>query len=268
MNSFVKFCKDKAKLNLTIDIILFFLLMAMAGLGFLIKYTLLSGEKRNAIYGENINLELLGMDRHQWGTIHLIVSIAFVVFIVLHIIFHWKMVVCFFKRLIPKRSPRIIFSVLISVFGLFLFVFAFVLEPEQVQYGNLYRHRSVSTSDVLHEVLNNKVVNEAEVVSTKTSAVNSLEVSQPVETVHETHPEHEEKQHKNQTIIEEYEVLGSQSISYVAGKYGVPSSFICKELGISTSYQSQRLGRLRKRYNFSMSDVSRAIAKYKNEKDK
>jgi hypothetical protein len=240
--------------------------MAMAGIGFLIKYNLLSGEKRNAIYGENINLELLGMDRHQWGTIHLIVSIAFVIFILLHIIFHWKMVVCFFKRLVPKRTPRIIFSVLISVFGLFLFVFAFVLEPEQVQYGNLYRHRSVSTSDVLHEVLNNEVVNEAEVVSAKTSAVNSTKVTQQAEVIHKTHSEHDEKQHRNQHTIEEYEVLGSQSISYVAGKYGVPSSYICKELGISTSYQSERLGRLRKRYNFSMSDVSRAIAKYKNDK--
>jgi len=63
MNSFIKFCKDRAKLNLTIDIVLLLLLMTMAGIGFLIKYVLLSGEKRNVIYGQNINLELLGMDR-------------------------------------------------------------------------------------------------------------------------------------------------------------------------------------------------------------
>ena len=265
MSSFIKFCRDRAKLNLTIDIILFLLLMAMAGMGFLIKYNLLSGEKRNAIYGENINLELLGMDRHQWGTIHLIVSIAFVVFILLHIISHWKMVVCFFKRLVPKRTPRIIFSIFISVFGLFLFVFAFVVEPRQVEYGNLYRHRTVSTSDVLRELPNTEVVNDAEVLSAKTSAINSAKVTQQAEVIHKTHPEHDEKQHKNQNTIEEYEVLGSQSISHVAGKYGVPSSYICKELGISTSYQSERLGRLRKRYNFTMSDVSQTIAKFKND---
>jgi hypothetical protein len=72
---------------------------------------------------------------------------------------------------------------------------------------------------------------------------------------------------KIKNTIEEFEVLGSQSISYVAGKYGVPSSYICKELRISTSYQSERLGPLRKRYNFTMSNVSRAIAKVKNDSE-
>ncbi|MDD2549271.1 MAG: hypothetical protein PHD00_04150, partial [Bacteroidales bacterium] len=71
MNNFIKFCRDRAKINLVVDIILFLLLMGMAGIGFLIKYTLLSGEKRNLLYGKNVNLELLGLDRHQWGTIHL-----------------------------------------------------------------------------------------------------------------------------------------------------------------------------------------------------
>ena len=108
MNKIAKFFKDRVKLNLIIDIILFLLLMTMAGIGFLIKYTLISGEKQNIIYGTNTNLEFWGLDRHEWGTIHLIVSIIFVVFILLHIILHWKMIVCFLKRLIPTSVLMIL----------------------------------------------------------------------------------------------------------------------------------------------------------------
>lgn len=260
MNKFVKFCKDKAKLNLTIDIILFFLLMAMAGLGFLIKYTLLSGEKRNAIYGNNVNLELLGMDRHQWGTVHLIVSIVFVIFIVLHIIFHWKMIVAFFKILIPNQIIRMLFSIFISVVGLFLFVFGFVVNPEQVQHDNLYRNRTVSTSNASLQT------NMDDFTFTEDKAFTTIK-NKDVRKTPEDHSKQGEKQHKNHIYIEEYEVLGSQSISYVSDKYGVPGIYICNELGIPTHYQSEKLGRLRKKYNFSMPDVSRAIVKYKNNKN-
>ena len=62
MNKIAKFFKDRVKLNLIIDIILFLLLMTMAGIGFLIKYTLISGEKQNIIYGTNTNLEFWGLD--------------------------------------------------------------------------------------------------------------------------------------------------------------------------------------------------------------
>ncbi|MDX9768771.1 MAG: DUF4405 domain-containing protein [Tenuifilaceae bacterium] len=262
MNSFIKFCRDRAKLNLTIDIILFLLLMAMAGMGFLIKYTLLSGEKRNALYGENINLEFLGMDRHEWGTIHLIISLAFVVFMVLHIIFHWKMVVCFFKRLFPKRTPRILFSILISVVGVLLFVFAFIINPTQVHYGNLYRHRTIETVGVVYNIIPYELVKEAGVDA-------EIEVfDQPTESAKgKGQNSNEQKLKKNRNSIEEYEVLGTQTIGDVATKYNVPSQYICRELGVPSHSDSQRLGRLRKRYNFSMSDVSRAIVKYKSEEE-
>lgn len=251
MNSFIKFCKDRAKLNLTIDIVLLLLLMTMAGIGFLIKYVLLSGEKRNVIYGQNINLELLGMDRHQWGTIHLIISITFLVFILLHIIFHWKMIGCFFKRLIPQRVPRIIFSWGISALGLFLLLFAFAIEPNQVEYGNLYRHRERTAEMALEDVM--MVVDTPEVKA----AVKPHSVPAKLNTDHA-------KEHKHKADIDEYEVKGTQTLKQISTQYNVPSSYICKELGIPERFASERLGRLRKRYNFTMSDVSRAIAKYKN----
>ena len=268
MNNFIKFCKDRAKLNLVVDIILFLMLMSMAGIGFLIKYTLLSGEKRNILYGQNVNLELLGLDRHQWGTIHLIVSIVFIVFILLHILLHWKLIGCFFRRLFPKRIPRIVFVILLSVVSVFIFVFAFLFEPNVVEYGNLFRHRvdpaAVSLEDVLNTSNEDFDLQQPQGVPKELST----QTATPVKDVVVTQPKHEgnnkQKTQKNRAEVEDYEVLGGQSLSGVSAKYGVPTQFLCNELNIPQKYASERLGRLRKRYDFTMSDVSRAVAKYLN----
>ena len=47
---------NKSKLNLTIDITMFTVLMAIAGMGFLNKYVILAGFKRNEIYGTDVEL--------------------------------------------------------------------------------------------------------------------------------------------------------------------------------------------------------------------
>lgn len=274
MNKFIKFCKDRAKLNLVVDIILFLVLMGMAGIGFLIKYTLLSGEKRNIIYGQNVNLELLGLDRHQWGTIHLVVSITFIVFIVLHIILHWKLIGCFFRRLIPSRTPRIVFISFLSVVSIFLFVFAFLFEPAIVEYGNLFRHRIENTSVSIENVLN---ASDTDIeISTQQSLSEPLNSNsenadkQDIDSNVKSKQKENSKQktHKNRAIVEDYVVLGGESLSDVSIKYGVPTQFLCDELNIPHKYSTERLGRLRKRYNFTMSDVSRAVAKYVNSESK
>lgn len=272
MNSFIKFCRDRAKLNLVVDIILFLLLMGMAGIGFLIKYTLLSGEKRNILYGENVNLELLGLDRHQWGTIHLVLSIAFIAFIVLHIILHWKLIGCFFRRLIPSRTPRIVFISFLSVVSLFLFVFAFLFEPTAIEYGNLYRHRIENTSVTIESVLNSSNI-ETKTTSQQFQSDDlqlDAKIVLPKKEANNAQPKHEgnnkQKIQKNRAVVEDYEVLGGESLSDVSIKYGVPTQFLCDELNIPQKYSTERLGRLRKRYNFTMSDVSRAVAKHINSK--
>lgn len=252
MNKIAKFFKDRVKLNLIIDIILFLLLMTMAGIGFLIKYTLISGEKQNIIYGTNTNLEFWGLDRHEWGTIHLIVSIIFVVFILLHIILHWKMIVCFLKRLIPNKTYRVIFSAFVSLFGLLLFIFGFVVTPEQVGHKNLYRHHISNKVSVTNSTLN------------KNSETFNRKQRKAIDTTATIQPKQKQRHFKNKKHVEKYKVFGNQSMSYVSDKYDVPISYICKELGISSNYKSEKLGRLRKRFNFTMSDVSHAIAKYKN----
>jgi hypothetical protein len=58
---------DKPKLNFVIDALMFLCLMALAGLGFLMKFALPSGREAWAKYGSNLQFSWLGWDRPLSG---------------------------------------------------------------------------------------------------------------------------------------------------------------------------------------------------------
>lgn len=96
----------RQKLNITIDIVMFLVMVALAVIGFIIRYILIPGSERWEKYGRNVDLTCWGLDRHEWGFIHLILGIFLVLLLVLHIIFHWTMIVCYLKRLLPRNKWR------------------------------------------------------------------------------------------------------------------------------------------------------------------
>lgn len=237
---------QKSKLNIIIDIILLVLLVLMAGFGFLIKYVLLPGIQRNSKYGANIDLEFLGMDRHQWGNIHLIISIIFIALIILHIILHWDMILCILDKMIPRKIVRNLFLTTLTIITITLFISPFLVNPVLVSHENNFRNRTERLE---------RTEGEANTIDTFQKTV-IIETQKPLkeEIVASSHDK----------AKEEYDVHGTQTINEVSEQYNVPADFICKELKISGSNQYQRLGRLRKEYGFTMSEVSNAIAKYKN----
>ncbi len=134
---------NKSKLNFTIDIIMFVTLMAIAGIGFLIKYVLIPGFKRNEIYGKDVELFYGGLDRHQWGRIHLIISFVFLFLLLLHIVFHWKQIVSLSRRLIPVKYTRyfMVFSLLIV--SLLLGLAPLFVQP-QIQESSSHHHNQIA----------------------------------------------------------------------------------------------------------------------------
>lgn len=132
--------KNQFKLNLIIDTIMLVLLMAIAGMGFLIKYVLVPGFQRNVVYGDGFELGLWGLNRHQWGTIHLVVSLLFLVLLLLHIALHWKMIGCFCLQILPNRSVRIFVATFFSVLLLLLLFGPLFLTPERTAFNHLHRN--------------------------------------------------------------------------------------------------------------------------------
>lgn len=211
------------------------LLLPVAGIGFLIKYLLIPGFQRNLIYGSNADLEFLVLTRHQWGTVHLILGIVFLVLLIIHIVLHWKMITCIFQRLIPHKTIRIAFTVLLTGLGLFLFSFPLLVKPEVIQRESLHQNQGKRNNIAL--------------------TPDTLNIDNP------KHPTSKVK-HKN-TLTEQYEVQGSMTLQYVADKYNIPVNTLASELKIPKNLAGEKLGRLKKQYNFTMDNVRNRISSYK-----
>src|SRR6056297_2617251 len=121
---------NRLKVNIIIDILMFVVMIALAVIGFFIRYVLLSGEERWERFGENLDMTLFGLDRHELGFIHLILGISLSVLLVLHIVFHWKQIVCMIQRLFPKIRIRVAFVSFLVLLSILLLSSLFFLQPE------------------------------------------------------------------------------------------------------------------------------------------
>jgi hypothetical protein len=132
---------DKPKLNFVIDAVMFLCLMAMAGLGFLVKYVLPSGREARAQYGSNLQFSWLGWDRHDWGDIHLYLAFTLLILLVLHIILHWSQVLGLFHRVVPDPRRRYRIALVFLILSLLLIYFPFLITPDSKARGR-GAHRS------------------------------------------------------------------------------------------------------------------------------
>ena len=125
----------KAKFNLIIDALLLLCLAALAGIGLLIKYVLVPGFQRWEIYGQNVELFFRGLDRHEWGTIHYSIGLAFLILLVLHVVLHWGIIVRIWRNLVPNRPARWIAAAVLVGLTIFLLAFSFFVRPTVRQLG-------------------------------------------------------------------------------------------------------------------------------------
>jgi hypothetical protein len=126
---------EKPKLNFVIDALMFLCLMAMAGLGFLMKYTLPPGREVWAKYGRNVELTWLGWDRHDWGVIHLYLAFTLLALLTIHLILHWSMILGLLARLLPAPKMRQRVALAFLLVSLLLIYFPFLVTPEVGERG-------------------------------------------------------------------------------------------------------------------------------------
>jgi len=121
--------KNRNNVNVFIDVLLFLVLAAVAGIGWLLKFKLLPGRERILKFGENRELLFLRWDRHQWGTVHLAAALAMLVLLVLHIVFHWKAIRCLLRNAVPSSPLRWTLTGIAVGLAAVFFLGAFVIEP-------------------------------------------------------------------------------------------------------------------------------------------
>ena len=235
--------KHKARINFLIDALMFIAMMAIGGIGFLMKFVLVPGSERWEIYGSNVELFLWGWDRHQWGAFHLILGYILLGLLFLHIVFHWKQIKGLFKNWIPSKRARIVWTSIFTPVCLLCFLFAFFIPFDVVPIKNGEGHGQAQMGRQEH------IEKEITQLSEEPSMKDEDDIA----------PEdHQEKS---------LEIYGSSSLKELVNKYGVPADSIKKFLGIPLNVSDyEKMGRLRRVYAFHMSDVERFIVKYRQRK--
>ncbi len=89
----------KPLINYIIDALMFLLIIPIAGIGIIMEYVLPSGQGG----GKDV---LLGLTRHEWGSIHWYCSIVFVVLLITHIVLHWNWIKSMTKSFFKKKKAN------------------------------------------------------------------------------------------------------------------------------------------------------------------
>ncbi|MBN2348414.1 MAG: DUF4405 domain-containing protein [Bacteroidales bacterium] len=244
----MKWLKNKTKLNLLIDTIMLVLLMAIAGLGVLIKYVLIPGYERNALYQGDVELYFIGHTRHEWGSIHLWLSCVFLFLIILHIILHWKMITCIFKQMITGRTSRAIIVFFTGIVAIFFALAPFFVKPEVIPFQVKY----------IHKYNIEKPLEEPGLTEKKETPVSNHE-NQTTERLHKNQEEYSHR-HAHDVL----EIYGYMTLEEAARKYSIPITELTRAVNIPLSVSSEKIGRLKKTYGFKMEELKDAIIKIQN----
>ena len=236
---------NRNKTNFYIDIAMFIVMGGLIGIGILIKYVLISGQERWLVYGRNLELTFWGLDRHQWGTVHLILGITLFGLLVLHIIFHWKQITCYFRRYIAPLPLRGLLAVLTIVIFILLVIFPIWVSPEKEQLDKREGRRS----------LENMGVNLNDSVRIR------LKRSKILEEGEELHMEVEHKHRKR-----DIEITGNMTLNEISRQFNVELPLLKNALNLPEEVSpNERVGRLRKRHNFTRGDVKSAVIEHGKE---
>jgi hypothetical protein len=249
--------KNRNKLNFYIDIAMFVVMGALIGIGLLIKYALISGQERWALYGQNMELTFWGLDRHEWGTFHLILGGLLFVLLVLHIIFHWRTIVCFFRRYTASAGTKHILYAAILVLFIVLAAFPLFVTPEKEPLDRGEGRRSLENMGV-------DISDSIRIRLKKPKKLESGDLEMEIERKQENDGEPVlEHQDRREALKDEINITGRMTLKEVSRDFEVPVSLLKRELDLPEGVSSdERLGRLRKRYSFTMGDVKNVVLEH------
>lgn len=192
-----------------------------------------------ARFGRNVDLYYLGLDRNEWGTIHLILGFIMLGLLVLHVVLHWKSIHMLFHCLVNRKLWQVSSILIFSLISLLLLVFPFVIHIE-VKEGtagtHVHNHASLNLDSITTEDdwVQDNLANED----------------------YHKHSAH---------LYQEIQIQGQMTVAQVADTYDVPVSLILNGLQISDFVSSKtQLGHLRKQHGFHISDVVHVIQLYRN----
>ena len=192
-------------LNLIIDVVAFVGFVLLTTTGVLMRYILPPGSGNYST--------IWNLDRHEWGGIHFWISVVFFSILAIHLILHWRWIVCAVTGRSREGSG---IRAGLGIVGLIAVV-------------------GLAISPLLAPV-------ERDLTSKGASFFSS---------------------HKYEGIS----IRGSMTLKDVGETTGVPATYIIESLKLPESISAEeKLGSLKRKYEFEINDVREIVKEYKNGK--
>ena len=122
--------RKKSLLGLVIDCLMLLQMGALAGIGLLMKFVLVPGYERNVVYGRGAQLCVFGLDRHEWGTVHMWIGVSLVVVLAVHIVLHWNRILGLLRGVSGSAAVRVAIAIGVLLLAAALASFPLWVAPE------------------------------------------------------------------------------------------------------------------------------------------
>lgn len=228
----------RPKWNFLVDVVMFALMGAMIFIGVLMGFFMASGPvaDRSMKY-------VWGLHLHQWGDVHAVLSFAFVAFFVLHIILHWSWITGATRKLLRSSAAL---ALILMLPALIILLTWFLSEKDSPAYLDYGRRAGAESGRIKEPPPEEAIVDEE--TQPGTAEIN----------------EHKSGHGRHGACGRK--ITGQLTIQDVQRITGVSAVSILKKLNLPANTPlDERLGRLRKRYGFSMHDFRQAVSTLEGE---
>ena len=146
---------SKIKSNIIIDCILYLNLLTISFTGLLLKFVLIPGSEENQLYGKNVDLYFLNLNRHAWGNIHFILSLCFIGLTLFHLILHWKQIKSLISKLLNSTPTSKLFAFVFLALTILAIGAVAVIKPEIREHSPKYLNQTGKTQTTINQEYSN-----------------------------------------------------------------------------------------------------------------
>jgi hypothetical protein len=243
-----------------IDTLMFLALLGIVAIGLLMAFVLPEGpaELGRSKY-------FLGLHRHQWGDIHLYLSLAFMVFAIVHIVLAWNWIrgkaAALFGRA-WKAALALTLLAALAVPGAFWLATS-KNDPAYAHFGTGRGRPSEEPGE-----LGRSTLGPPPAAIPDAPPVRAAEPAAAVAAGTEGPEEVAEEGHESRTVAGRTEagtaevvITGRMTLKEIEGATGIPSGDIAARLGLPAGVPADMtIGRLRRTYGFEMQALRDAVA--------
>ncbi len=229
-----------------VDTLLFISITGIAFIGILMAFFLAEGPTSQARESEKY---FLSLHRHQWGDIHLYLSLAFTALVVIHLILEWRWIKGKTRQLFKKAWVPIL--VLIAALSLIVPFIFWVATPK---YSTNYDEYGKRSGDRLGRQQNLTVGNIA--AQLKKEATGSDQENPTLKSKEEHQEENKLVHGQGEEDTSGILITGQMTLNEVEKSSGLQAGKIIEAMGLPPNTpQNESLGRLLRQSGFTLQEL-------------